>query len=56
MSIVVSQILYAYEGETGEDVVASLDFWVGDQGSGGGGGLQNGNGNGNGFQQVDRVG
>ena len=56
MSIVVSQILYAYEGETGEDVVASLDFWseIRGSGGGGGGGLQNGNGNG--FQQVDRVG
>ena len=54
MSLFFQQILYAYEGESGEDVVASLDFWVGDQGGGGGGGggggaLQNGNG-------VDRVG
>lgn len=26
------QILYAYEDEAGEDVVASLDFWSGNKG------------------------
>lgn len=29
----VSQILYAYEDETGEDVIASLDFWTQAQGN-----------------------
>lgn len=27
----IKQIIYAYEEETGEDVVAALDFWKGAQ-------------------------
>lgn len=28
MRLTTSQILYAYEDEAGEDVIASLDFWT----------------------------
>lgn len=27
LTILISQILFAYEDELGEDVIASLDFW-----------------------------